>query len=273
MSEREACHCRFRIAQARIRVRTATHRRNPARLRAYERGIGLAKHGDMRSLLAVVVVAGCGSSSNDVPDDQELHDLSTETSTTWHLRYGGKHVPLADVPQLARTIGLPGRGALDLSVDVTTPKVDGIRDFAKATGTMALSCQDCQLGDDKTKLRIGARDGFLGDGIELGHLTVDRLDAKVSIRDGKLTLTSWKLASPDVEIDVSLDIQLASSVEDSVVDGCIRFKPSKQLEARDPKLYSLLTITGASLGGDGRYHIKLEGTVDKIKRLAKDCGT
>lgn len=226
----------------------------------------------MRSLLAVVVVAGCGSSSNDFPDDQKLHDLSTETSATWHLRYGGKQVPLADVPQLFHTIGLPGSGALDLSVDVTMPKVDGIPNFAKATGTMALSCQTCQLGDDKTKLSIGPKDGFLGDGVEFSHLTVDSLDAKVSIIDGKLSLTSWKLASPDVAIDVSLDIKLASSVEDSVVDGCIRFKPSKELDKRDPKLYSLLTITGAAVGADGRYHIKLEGTVGKIKRLAKECG-
>ncbi len=208
----------------------------------------------------------------DFPDDQKLHDLSTETSDTWHLRYGGKQVPLADLPQLVRTIGLPGSGALDLSVDVTMPKVDGIPDFAKATGAMALSCQKCQLGDDKAKLSMGPKNGFLGDGIEVRHLTIDSLDAKVSIIDGRLSLTSWKLASPDVELDVSLDIKLASSVEDSVIDGCIRFKPSKELDKRDPKLYSMLTITGASLARDGRYHIKLEGTVDKIKRLAKECG-
>lgn len=229
----------------------------------------------MRTLAAVSILVGCGSSP-EVPDDHQLHDLSSDTADTLRVRHAGKEVALADL-EIARTIGLPVSGTADIAVDITMPKTAGVPVFARAEGTISIACTKCQLGDDKTKLTFepgtaGAR-GFLGDGFDFGHLTVDRLEAKVAIGDGALSLTSWTLASPDLELDVAYTMKLAATYADSTVDGCIRFKPTEALEQRDPKTYSLLVLTGASRADDGHYHIKLEGRAGALRRLAKQCRT
>lgn len=226
--------------------------------------------------LAVVVLVGCGSSSVDLPDDHKLHDQSAETAESLHIRYGGTQVPLAELAMVTAAIGLPVSGTTDVSVDVTVPKVSGQATYGQAKGTISVGCTKCQIGDDKTKLRFGAKNArtasFLGEGIDFSHLAIDSLDAKVSIESGKLQLTSWKLASPDLELQVALSMTLATPFKTSEVDGCIRFKPSKELDKRDPKMASLLMLTGASQGSDGMYHIKLEGPVGNLRRLAKECG-
>jgi type II secretion system protein N len=225
--------------------------------------------------LAIVVLVGCGSSV-DIPDDHKLHDLSADTAESLHLRYGGTQVPLGELAMVGVAIGLPVSGTADVAVDVKVPKVSGRLEYGQAKGTISVGCTKCQIGDDKTKLRFGAKNArtasFLGDGIDFSHLAIDSLDAKLSIESGKLQLTSWKLASPDLELEVALSMTLATPFEASAMDGCIRFKPSKELDKRDPKMASLLMLTGANQGSDGMYHIKLEGSVGNVRRLAKECG-
>lgn len=234
----------------------------------------------MRILGAVLVLAACGSSGStidqpDFPDDKKLHDLSSETAEAKIIRWGGKQVSLADLPMISGAIGLPMTGTGDVAIDITVPKVDGKPDYARATGSASINCTKCQLGDDKTKLKLGSSKraaAFVGDGLEFSHLTIDRLDAKVTVGDGKLDLTSWKLSSPDLEVEVSLSMKLATKFRDSSVSGCVRFKATEALKTRDPKMHALLSLTGAMRGADGFEHIQLEGTGRDIRRLARECG-
>lgn len=233
-------------------------------------GIEFAVAAGMRNLAVVVVLVGCGSSP-EIPDDQKLHDLSTETADSVRIRYGGKQVPLAELAMVRESLGLPLTGVVDVDIDITAPRTRGAIDYSKAKGAIAVACANCQIGDDKTKLTLGPKGGFLGDGIEFSHVSIGSFDAKLAIDAGTLKLTAWKFDSPELDIEASLTMKLAPDFDASEVDGCIRFKPNKDLEKRDPKLHALLTITGASLGSDSMFHIKLEGPAGGVRRLAKEC--
>lgn len=229
------------------------------------------------SWLKAVFLVACGSSSSssvspdDFPDDHAFHNDTEETERELRVHLGGKQIPLSEMPGVAKRIGLPVSGTADVAVAMTVPKVGEDTDYTKAVGSWAISCTHCQAGDDKSKLDFGTHD-FIGGGIDVSHLTVDRLQVNATVADGRVELTTWQFASPDLDLDVALTVKLAPVLFDSTVDGCIRFKPSKALEARDPKLYSLLALTGAAIGRDGRYQIKLEGPLNKVRRLAKECG-
>ncbi len=221
----------------------------------------------------VLLLVACGSSSNPrtVPDDHELHDLSSETSDAKLVRFGGKAVSLTDLPIVADKLGLPVAGTADVMIDVAVPKTRGRLDYAKASGTIAIACTRCQLGDDRARLVLASLAELAPDGIPFGHLTIDHLAVEATITAGKLALTSWKLRSPDFELSLSLSIGLASTFEDSAITGCVRFKPTAALRARDPRMHDMVSLTGAPLAADGMFTIKLEGQYGETKRLAKGC--
>ncbi len=223
----------------------------------------------------VVVLVGCGSSSAlDIPDDHQLHDLSTDDAEARHMRYGGKQVSLADLPMVAAKLGLPVTGTADISIDLSTPKAAQM-DYTKTTGSISIGCTKCQIGDDVTRLHVAGKpaNAFAAEGIAFGHLAVDSLEAKLTAANGKLELTSWKLASPDLALEVSLSITFDRVLMKSEVDGCIRFKATDALQKRDPKMYALLVLTGAASGADGFQHIKLRGQLSHVKRLSAECKT
>jgi type II secretion system protein N len=226
----------------------------------------------MRAL--VLLLAACGSSSNpaDVPADHKLHDLGKDTSEAQYVRYGGKQVPLADIPVIADTLGLPVTGSGDVLIDVTIPKTAGSPDYRKASGTIALACTTCQIGDGKKKLKTRYEAAFGGDGIQFGRLAIERFEVKAAITAGTLKTSTFKLVSEDLEVEASLAIELALTFDNSLVEGCIRFRPTPGLRARDSKMHDLLMLTGAARGADGFEHVRLSGSFGELRRLAQECG-
>jgi type II secretion system protein N len=230
----------------------------------------------------LVFVAACGSSGSasdppEFPDDHKLHDLSTDDAQASRLRYGGKQVSLADVPILADRIGLPITGTGDVSIDLTIPKVGNTPDYTKATGTISITCTKCQIGDDKARLKMPARNAsasaFGAEGLAFGHVAIDHLEMNLTAANGRIELTHWKFASPDVDLDLSLTLQLSKSLQDSGVESCVRFKPTDTLEKRDPKTHTMLSLTGANRGSDAYFSIAVEGSIKNARRLARECST
>jgi hypothetical protein len=236
----------------------------------------------MRKLGVLVFVAACGSggSASDppaFPDDHKLHDLSTDDAQASRVRYGGKQVSLAEVPILADRIGLPISGTADVSIDLTIPKVGNTPDYTKTTGTISIVCTKCRIGDDKAKLKMPTRNArasaFASEGISFGQLGIDGLEMNLTAAHGRLELTHWKFASPDVDLDLSLTVELSKSLQDSGVDGCVRFKPADSLEKRSPKTHAMLSLTGATLGSDAYFSIMVQGAVKNPRALARECST
>lgn len=244
----------------------------------------------MRLLLpafAVGVVVGCSSSAGRGPSsvkapvtppplaDHVLHDRSEITADVARIRYDGRGVPVADIPAVGMALGLPVSGTADVAIDVSIPISNGARDYRRARGTLDIRCTKCQLGDDVAKLRPATHakhsSDFVGDGIYFGHLTFERLEARLQIGDGRVALARWVADSPDVTIELALEIELASAYEGSALRGCLRFKDKPTLRERDPKMAALLGISGAPLGPDGLFHIELAGTLGEVKRLGRAC--
>ncbi len=223
----------------------------------------------------VVLVVACGSKNPaDVPVDHELHDLSSTTEDTRYLRYGGKQVEVADLPIVADRLGLPVRGTADILIDLAVPKTRGRFDYARTTGRFEITCTRCQIGDDSAKLALPDElaAAFVSDGIAFGHLTIDRLIVTGTVEAGQVRIVSWELRSPDVEVDLMFSMALASRFADSAVAGCVRFKPKPALRERDPRMFDLISLTGAARDADGVDHVSIEGTVDDTRNMAKLCG-
>ena len=96
--------------------------------------------------------------------------------------------------------------------------------------------------------------------------------AKVTIKEGRLELTQFETKSTDGELHVDFEATLAPSFTDSMVAGCLRFKGSEVLSKREPKTHAAISTTGAALGPDNLFHIRLDGKFKDMKRLAQNCG-
>ena len=90
------------------------------------------------------------------------------------------------------------------------------------------------------------------------------------IRRGVARLTRWTLPSPEVETAVGLEVRLASDPGASALAGCVRYRPTAALAARDPRLHALAIQAGAAVA-DGWYALRIDGTVDAPQRVAAPC--
>jgi hypothetical protein len=169
---------------------------------------------------------------------------------------------LASLPIEEWTLGLPVHGDGRLVV-VLFPR--HITDWSRATGFVDFKCDRCTLGDDKAKMHV---EGF-GDA-EFGHITFDSVRARADFADGRVHLVvRWR--SPDMTLDADVKGTLAPAPEDIALDGCVVFAPTDALLRRDPKTHAVVSLTGAPLREDGRYTIRIEGTLGKMRKLAQLC--
>ncbi|HEY5944077.1 MAG TPA: hypothetical protein VIV40_01235 [Kofleriaceae bacterium] len=176
--------------------------------------------------------------------------------------------PLDDLPVRDWTLGLPvsGDGKLVVSRSLVDP-----RDWSTVTGHAVFTCNGCTLGDDHTAMKIDnpwADDPSTG--VDFGHLTFDTVNARADFANGRMRLDAqWR--SQDFELDATIDGVLAKTAGETTLDGCVRFRPTEALRVRDPKLYAVVSVTGASTDDDGWYNIKIGGTLGEMKSLGAVC--
>jgi len=193
----------------------------------------------------------------------------------------GVDLPAGNLP-MKEAIGLPMSGKLEISVQLDLPNEKNkagksAPDWTKASGEINFECPSgCVFGDGKTKLKPKLKNArsqaFAGDGIDFGKISVDNMLAKVVIKDSSLDLEKFEAKSQDGELHIDYQMALAPEFGESGVMGCLRFKGSEGLSKREPKTFAALTTTGASIGPDGLFHIKLDGRFKEMKRLAQFCG-
>ena len=209
----------------------------------------------------------------------------------------GSDLPGRDVP--LGGFGFPPIiGKLDATVDLDVPMMKNkagreMRDWSKADGTIALSCPSgCTLGDGKTKLKPllknRSQQAMVGDGIEFGKLSMDSLfiegkftpsvgepDAhSSSYKPGKFDVTRFDLKSKDGELHVDFALTLAPDLDESAVNGCLRFNVYETLLKTDEgkKTFAAVSTSGAEKRPDGLFHIKLGNHLKDMSRLNLECG-
>jgi type II secretion system protein N len=180
-------------------------------------------------------------------------------------------------------IGLPMTGTLELAVDFDLPNEAGksgktSANWQKAEGNAELSCPSgCIFGDGKTKLKMKVKNqrnaAFAAEGIEFGTVHINSLLALVEIKTGRLELTKFDAKSDDGTLFVDYMMELEPSLNDSMVTGCLRFNGSQALLKREPKTFTAISATGALLGPDNLFHIKLTDKFKDMKRLPQTCGS
>ncbi len=192
------------------------------------------------------------------------------------LAFHSDELPGAGLP-LRELVGLPviGKIALDLKFD--SPLVRNTVDWTKVTAHVQVACPaGCTVGDGKTKLRPQVKRQnqaeFVKDGIEFNKVNIDKLLARFEVKKGVAKVSKFEALSKDGELHVDFEAKLEKLLNNSQVTGCLRFKPSKELEARDYRTALQLKTTGAPLGPDDLFHIKLQGQMREIKRLGVVCG-
>jgi type II secretion system protein N len=194
----------------------------------------------------------------------------------------GDDLPGASLP-VREVVGLPMSGKLRFAFDLDLPneknKAGSVGpNWTKAEGSVELACPSgCAVGDGKTKLKVNLKNrsqqAMVENGIEFGKLNVDTLLADVEIKKGKLTITRFDVKSGDGDLHVDFDLALNQDFGSSLVTGCLRFKGSDALLKREPRTHAQISTTGAPLGPDNLFHIKLEGPLRDMRRLGQVCGS
>lgn len=193
----------------------------------------------------------------------------------------GSDLPSAMLP-MREGIGLPMSGKIGFAFKLDLPNEKSksgksAPNWQKAEGAFAFDClTGCTIGDGKTKLKPKLKNArsqaFASDGIEFGKVNVDSMVARVSIKGGRMELTKFDAKSQDGKLEIDFEATLAPVFSDSMVAGCLRFHGSESLQKREPKTAAAISTTGANLGPDGLFHIRLDGKFRDMKRLAQNCG-
>lgn len=193
----------------------------------------------------------------------------------------GSDLPSENLP-MREAIGLPTSGKIAFSVDLTLPNEKNkagkvATNWQKAVGAIGFDCpRGCVFGDGKTKLKPKLKNArsqaFAEGGIDFGKISVDSMMARITIKGGQLELSKFDAKSQDGELHIDFSATLAPEFNDSMVAGCLRFKGSDALQKKEPKTFAALQTTGANLGPDNLFHIRLDGKFKEMKRLAQTCG-
>jgi hypothetical protein len=179
-------------------------------------------------------------------------------------------------------LGLPMSGKVRFVFDLDLPnektKAGKVGpSWLKAEGNAEIACPSgCTVGDGKTKLKFAIKNqrqqAFAEGGIDFGKVNIDTLLANVEIKHGKLDVTKFEAKSTDGELHVDFDLAFNQDMNQSLVTGCLRFNGSAALLKREPKTHAAISATGAPLGPDNLFHIKLEGPLREVRRLGLVCG-
>lgn len=178
-------------------------------------------------------------------------------------------------------IGLPMSGRVEFEFNLSLPNETQksgktAPNWQQAEGGARLACPSgCTFGDGKTKLKTKLKNArnqaFAADGIEFGKVTLKSMLAKVEITKGQLTVTQFEAPSDDGALQVDYTMELQPTFGESMVTGCLRFNGSPSLLNREPKTFSAITATGAPLGPDNLFHIRLTDKFKDMKRLGQLC--
>ncbi|MEJ7603970.1 MAG: type II secretion system protein GspN [Kofleriaceae bacterium] len=193
----------------------------------------------------------------------------------------GEGLPSELLP-MREAIGLPlsGKVRFAFNLDLPNEKLKTGKvgpNWLKAAGNAMFQCPSgCTIGDGKTKLKAklkkASQQEFVGEGIDFGKVMIQSLLAKVEVKKGKLAITKFEAKSDDGKLEVEYEMALQQNVDDSEVEGCLRFEGSETLRKREAKTHTALTTTGAQRGPDGLFHIRLDGKFKDMKRLPQSCG-
>lgn len=150
-------------------------------------------------------------------------------------------LPLYDLPKARQALNAPLHGLFALKIDLEMPG----NKFAKANGTIEITCAACTIGDGETKLYIpgskGLKDGTIIPEIDLGTFVGKMIVEKGAAKTEGLMETK----SDDVEVSVEGEIDFKDPFTKSRLDMTVKVNLTQALQQRSEKLR--LVFQGADL--------------------------
>ena len=110
------------------------------------------------------------------------------------------------------------------------------------------------------------------DGIAFGTVNIDSFIAALEVKKGDFEITKFDVKSKDLDLKLELSMTLAQEINDSMVNGCARYKPTDALAKREGNTFSAFMMIGGPLGPDTMYHVRLDGTLKDMGKKALVCG-
>jgi type II secretion system protein N len=188
------------------------------------------------------------------------------------LALDSRSLPLSEVPGLSSVVGLPmaGNGTVTARLDLPGG------DWRRASARFVVDCPTCTIGGDGVKIKprtmTGAKAAWVGEGIEVPRMFIDRLQAELVIENGKFAMKRWTAVSPDGDLIVELSGTVERTLSASKIEtGCIQFRGTDALAQREPKFHGSLDLIGGVLMPDGLRHLKVTGTLGGMRDLPKAC--
>jgi type II secretion system protein N len=210
-----------------------------------------------------------------------IHGKIAFSNDGFSIDIDGDDLPSQAMP-MRELVGLPMSGKIEFAValDVPREKLKSGKvgpNWKTADGEIEVTCPTgCTFGDGKTKLHPKLKNqrsqAMAEGGIEFGKVNIDKLAANIEIKDSHLKITKFEAPSRDGELHVDFDLTLAEEFGESMTAGCLRFNGSQELLKREPKTHAAISTTGANLGPDNLFHIRLDGRFKEMKRLPQFCG-
>lgn len=165
-------------------------------------------------------------------DDGKITAHYERDSSSSQVKVEVEALPLNDVPKARQALNTQLLGEFGLKIDLEMPG----NKFAKANGSIEITCTACKIGDGESKLYIpgskGLKDGTVIPEIDLGtfvgKMTVDKGVAKT---DGLM-----ETKSDDVELSVEGEINFKDPFTKSRFDLTVKLNLTEALQKRSEKL-------------------------------------
>lgn len=122
-----------------------------------------------------------------------------------------ERVEVGDIPMLSDLAGLPLKGTVDGTVEVTLPD----KQPAKAEGKLELNLENLAAGDGKAKILKA---------IALPELKVGNVKLSASITEGRVKVENMSAKGPDFEMSVDGSLRLRDPMPQSILDLGMRFR-------------------------------------------------
>lgn len=135
-------------------------------------------------------------------------------------------LPLYGVPKAAQALNAPLRGILALKVDLTMPE----NLFAKANGSIEITCAACTIGDGAEKLYVPGS-AALKSGVVIPEIDMGTLSGRMVVEDGVATTEGLiETKSDDVWIELSGSLTFKDPVGKSRFAMVLKFNLSEKLQ-------------------------------------------
>ena len=175
-------------------------------------------------------------------EDATIHAAYTRSADESTVKINIAELPLYDVPKLQQALNAPLVGLFALDVDLTLPE----NLFAKAVGSIDISCSGCKVGDGETPLYLPGAGGIMAKGVTLPEIDLGSLGGKLVVVDGKATTEQLETTSDDLTLKISGGMNLADpfSRSDFAFDMKLLITPA--LQDRSEPLKLLVQTAGPS---------------------------